>query len=318
MANTFLTKFIPKITRTLKEIKAVQKHVPVINYNLNQAGKVENPLLDILPKELQQKAFQQARQYHLNRINTVGQHKNATNAGFTEQEIPRLTEQLNNIRLIPKSEYAASRGYKVAQPTANSNIKMDVQTENHRMLDPRNNEILNGIELYNPRKTYEEVLDDFIHGMTTGLGSTAENNLSKKLIAQIASKRYPLTQRLVGYNSTLIPKQTIESIQARLGAPLTENGKKYLMDYVGKTTEQMARGYVGRRHLLGLYNKRAKEGADTSTASIMTELIPKVPNMQQLHWHGGNNDLNMYFKILGLGVPIGIGVGINNTDNQIS
>jgi hypothetical protein len=56
-----------------------------------------------LSREQINKAFEEARQWHLNRINSSGYRNRALKAGFTEDEIPQLqqqlTDQINSLKL---------------------------------------------------------------------------------------------------------------------------------------------------------------------------------------------------------------------------
>ena len=186
------------------------------------------------------------------------------------------------------------------------------------------NKILHGVELQNPNMTYSNAVDEFIHelghGMTSGIPTTAEQALKTTPRILLESKAYPLTQRLVDYNASLIPKQTVETLLSR-NPRFTEKGLDYLLNYVGRGQEQLARSYVGQRHINNLYGVTQKAGKPFEYKSAVAYLRNQVPNMQQLNWYGGNADINMYQKALGLAAPIGIGLsayGLSNNQNNVN
>ena len=186
------------------------------------------------------------------------------------------------------------------------------------------NKIFHGVELQNPNMTYSNAVDEFIHelghGMTSGIPTTAEQALKTNPRIVLESTAYPLTQRLVDYNASLIPKQTVETLLSR-NPRFTEKGLDYLLNYVGRGQEQLARSYVGQRHINNLYGATQKAGKPFEYKSAVVYLRNQVPNMKQLNWYGGNADINMYQKALGLAAPIGIGLsayGLSNNQNYVN
>lgn len=297
--------------------------------NINQNAGVNISQIKPLSTDEINRAFNQAKTFHLNRINSKGWEQRARNAGFTEKEIPilrqELTTQLNKVQHKPISEVLKNLGL---QQKINSNSAVGTLTAQHyAIMKPGNtniNKIFHGVELKNPNMSYSNAVDDFIHelghGMTSGISTTAEQALNTNPIILLESKAYPLTQRLINYNASLIPKQTIETLQSR-GPKFSEKGLNYLLNYVGKGQEQLARSYVGQRHINNLYGATQKAGKPFEYKSAVSFLRNKVPNMQELNWYGGNADINMYQKALGLAAPIGIGLsayGLSNNQNDVN
>ena len=152
--------------------------------------------------------------------------------------------------------------------------------------------------------------------MTSALPTTAEkaNNPNLSEATKIESKAFPLTQRLVDYNETLIPKQTEEMIRKRINEP--DKTIKYILDYVGMPQEQMARGYVGQAHIEEAANRFEKLGLPSSTEEIISAITSKYPNMRQLNAYGGEAAKNMYKNVLGFGIPIGLAAAATKQDNN--
>ena len=333
----YLIEQVTKLPKYGQEIKSAINSVgsslrkirqlPIININQN-AGVNISQIKPLSTDEID-RAFNQAKTFHLNRINSKGWEQRARNAGFTEKEIPilrqELTTQLNKVQHKPLSEVLKNWGL---QQKINSNSAVGTTTAQHyAIMKPGNtdiNKIFHGVELQNPNMSYSNAVDEFIHelghGMTSGISTTAEQALNTNPRILLESKAYPLTQRLINYNASLIPKQTIETLQSR-GPKFSEKGLDYLLNYVGKGQEQLARSYVGQRHINNLYGATQKAGKPFEYKSAVSFLRNKVPNMQQLNWYGGNADINMYQKALGLAAPIGIGLsayGLSNNQNDVN
>ena len=338
VALRYLIGQVTKLPKYRREIKSAVNSVgslirkirqtPIININPN-AGVNISQIKPLSTDEIA-RAFNQAKTFHLNRINSKGWEQRARNAGFTDVEIPKLrqelTTQLNKVQHKPLSEALKEFGL-VAKINPNSVKGMKSIAHHYSLMKPGNtdiNKILHGVELQNPNMTYSNAVDEFIHelghGMTSGISTTAEQALKTTPRILLESKAYPLTQRLVDYNASLIPKQTVETLLSR-NPRFTEKGLDYLLNYVGRGQEQLARSYVGQRHINNLYGVTQKAGKPFEYKSAVAYLRNQVPNMQQLNWYGGNADINMYQKALGLAAPIGIGLsayGLSNNQNNVN
>lgn len=334
----YLIEQVTKLPKYGREIKSAvnsvgssirkMRQTPIININPN-AGVNISQIKPLSTDEIA-RAFNQAKTFHLNRINSKGWERRARNAGFTEKEIPKLrqelTTQLNKVWLGSTNEAAKKMGFKIAKTNSNSAVGTTT-AQHYAIMKPGNidiNKIFHGVELQNPNMSYSNAVDEFIHelghGMTSGISTTAEQALNANPRILLESKAYPLTQRLVDYNASLIPKQTVETLQSR-GPKFSEKGLNFLLNYVGKGQEQLARSYVGQRHINNLYGATQKAGKPFEYKSAVAFLRNKVPNMQQLNWYGGNADINMYQKALGLAAPIGIGLsayGLSNNQNNVN
>lgn len=333
----YLIEQVTKLPKYGREIKSAvnsvgssirkMRQTPIININPN-AGVNISQIKPLSTDEIA-RAFNQAKTFHLNRINSKGWERRARNAGFTEKEIPilrqELTTQLNKVQHKPLREVLKELGL-VAKTNSNSDLGISL-AQHYTIMKPGNtdiNKIFHGVELQNPNMSYSNAVDEFIHelghGMSSGIPTTAEQALKTNPRILLESKAYPLTQRLVDYNASLIPKQTVETLQSR-GPKFSEKGLNFLLNYVGKGQEQLARSYVGQRHINNLYGATQKAGKPFEYKSAVAFLRNKVPNMQQLNWYGGNADINMYQKALGLAAPIGIGLsayGLSNNQNNVN
>lgn len=311
------------IVKLLRSLPRKVKRLPILDTNFNIQGGVTNGIKPLNQEELL-KAFNQAKTFHINRINGKGWEQRAKVAGFNDKEIPRLrqelTTQLNRIQYTPMEEALKKLG--ISKIITNSNsVPKKVTATHYSIMLPGNkdaNKIFHGIELNSPHSDYQSAVDDFVHelghGMTSGISTTAEQALKANPKIALESKAFPLTQRLVDYNASLIPKQSAETLAER-GLKTTEAGKKFILDYVGEGQEQMARAYVGQRRINNLYGSMQKAGKPFDYNSAVTFLRQHNPNMQQLHWYGGNADVNMYKKVLGIATPVGIGLGMYNQTN---
>lgn len=311
----------PLLGKVLRAFKFKPKYLVDVNHNVGTKVNQINPLT----KDEITKAFNQAKTFHLNRINGKGWEQRARNAGFTEEEIPKLrqelTTQLNRIQNTPMSEVVKKTGI-TKLVNNNSNTVPKKPTALHYSLLFPGNKVFHGVELNNPHLNYQQAVDEFVHelghGMTSGISTKAEQALKSNPRIALESKMFPLTQRLVDYNASLIPKQSTETLQNR-GIKASESGLKYILDYVGRGQEQMARSYVGQRHINNLYGAMQKAGKPFNYESAVAFLRDKIPNMTQLNWYGGNADINMYKKALGLATPIGVGLyAMNNQQDNIS
>lgn len=338
VALRYLIKQVTKLPKYRKEIKSAVNSVgslirkirqtPIININPN-AGVNISQIKPLSTDEIA-RAFNQAKTFHLNRINSKGWERRARNAGFTDVEIPKLrqelTTQLNKVQHKPLSEVL--KELRLVVKTDSNSVKGKKSIAHHySLMKPGNtdiNKIFHGVELQNPNMTYSNAVDEFIHelghGMTSGIPTTAEQALKTNPRIVLESTAYPLTQRLVDYNASLIPKQTVETLLSR-NPRFTEKGLDYLLNYVGRGQEQLARSYVGQRHINNLYGATQKAGKPFEYKSAVAYLRNQVPNMKQLNWYGGNADINMYQKALGLAAPIGIGLsayGLSNNQNYVN
>lgn len=334
----YLIEQVTKLPKYGREIKSAVNSVgssirkmrwtPIININPN--AEVNISQIKPLSTDEIARAFNQAKTFHLNRINSKGWERRVRNAGFTDVEIPKLrqelTTQLNKVQHKPLSEVLKELGLK-AKINSNGVKGMKSTARHYSLMKPGNidiNKIFHGVELQNPNMTYSNAVDEFIHelghGMTSGISTTAEQALKTNPRILLESKAYPLTQRLVDYNASLIPKQTVETLLSK-NPRFTEQGLDYLLNYVGTGQEQLARSYVGQRHINNLYGATKKAGKPFEYKSAVAFLRNKVPNMKQLNWYGGNADINMYQKALGLAAPIGIGLsayGLSNNQNDVN
>ena len=334
----YLIEQVTKLPKYGREIKSAinsagssirkMRQIPIININPN-AGVNTSQIKPLSTDEIA-RAFNQAKTFHLNRINSKGWEQRARIAGFSDREIPKLrqelTTQLNKIQHVPLKKALGERGIKTTKTNSNSSAGK-LNARHYSFMSPDNtdvNKVFHGVELQSPNMTYSNAVDEFIHelghGMTSGIPTTAEQALKTNPKIILESKAYPLTQRLVDYNASLIPKQTAETLKNR-GIKFTESGLDYLLNYIGQGQEQLARSYVGQRHINNLYGAMKKAGKPFNYDSAVTFLRNKVPNMQQLNWYGGNADTNMYQKALGLAAPIGIGLsayGLSNNQNDIN
>lgn len=338
VALRYLIKQVTKLPKYRREIKSAVNSVgslirkirqtPIININPN-AGVNISQIKPLSTDEIA-RAFNQAKTFHLNRINSKGWERRARNAGFTDVEIPKLrqelTTQLNKVQHKPLSE--ALKELRLVVKTDSNSVKgRKILARHYSLMRPGNidiNKIFHGVELQNPNMTYSNAVDEFIHelghGMTSGIPTTAEQALKTTPRIVLESTAYPLTQRLVDYNASLIPKQTVETLLSR-NPRFTEKGLYHLLNYVGRGQEQLARSYVGQRHINNLYGATQKAGKPFEYKSAVAYLRNQVPNMQQLNWYGGNADINMYQKALGLAAPIGIGLsayGLSNNQNYVN
>ena len=183
-------------------------------------------------------------------------------------------------------------------------------------------DVIHTVELCNKNISYESAVDNFIHelghGMTSGLGSTAENLARNVPHINLESKLFPLTQRLMDYNNSLLPTRTSEQI-LNSGVKATEKGLNWIRGYVGQATEKTARGYVGKRHIENLTNLARAKNLNSDYNYITQWLGSRVPNMQELNWVGGaENTPNFYKNILGITAPIGAFGYVTSINNSTS
>ena len=225
VALRYLIGQVTKLPKYRREIKSAVNSVgslirkirqtPIININPN-AGVNISQIKPLSTDEIA-RAFNQAQTFHLNRINSKGWERRARNAGFTDVEIPKLrqelTTQLNKVQHKPLSEALKEFGL-VAKINPNSVKGMKSIAHHYSLMKPGNtdiNKILHGVELQNPNMTYSNAVDEFIHelghGMTSGIPTTAEQALKTTPRIVLESTAYPLTQRLVDYNASLIPNE---------------------------------------------------------------------------------------------------------------
>ncbi len=273
------------------------------------------------------KAYNEAKQYHFNRINSPEWEQAAIRSErFSPGEIPilrnELTTQLNRVKLGSIADEAKKRwGLKVA----NLNTQPGAQAVHWSLLKPGGStmdDVIHTVELVNKNMPYDAAVDNFIHelghAMTSGLGSTAENLARNVPHINLESKLFPLTQRLMDYNNSLLPTRTSEQI-LNSGIKATERGLNWIRDYLGQATEKTARGYVGKRHIEDLINYAKSNNANSDYNHITQWLGSRITNMQQLNWVGGaENTPNFYKNLLGLTAPVGVFGYVASSNNLAS
>lgn len=292
---------------------AAKNMKPLVSTNAN-AGIKTTAEIPALSDEDILKAFNEAKQFHINRINSPEWEQAVMRSKqFSPEEIPvlrnELTTQLNRIKLGSAVDEARSRwGLNIA----NYNAAPGVQAAHMSVLKPGGttmDDIIHTVSLLNKNKSYDSAVDEFVHelghGMTSGLGSTAENLAANNARLNLESKLFPQTQKLIDYNNSLLPTRTADQI-LKEEPKVAEQGIKWLRGYVGKATEKTARGYVGKRHIDNLINYAKANNLNSDYNNITQWLGSRVPNMQQLNLVGGaENTPNFYKNILGITAPIG-------------
>lgn len=310
------------MTSVAKEMK------PLVSTNANTGVKTvtEIPALsdaDIL------KAFNEAKQYHLNRINSPEWEQAAIRSKqFSPEEIPvlrnELTTQLNRVKFGSIADEVQNRwGVRLLNSNTSSAGDLAVHQAVLRPGGTTMDDVIHTVSLVNKNMSYDSAVDNFIHelghGMTSGLGSTAENLAANNARLNLESKLFPQTQKLIDYNNSLLPTRTADQI-LNSGVKATEKGMNWIRGYLGEATEKTARGYVGKKHIADLTNYAKANNLNSDYNSITQWLGSRVPNMQQLNWVGGaENTPNFYKNVLGITAPIGaFGYAASSTNSTSS
>ena len=219
-------------------------HLPKkLNFNsakiLSDADAVGNQTsINPLTSDQINKAFEQARSWHINRINNNNWQTRALKAGFNEVEIPQLRAQL--LSQIKKLQLKSP--HEVLGKDVKFKSDLSGKASAVYWKTGQNGLLKQGIEFKNPNMSYEDAVSTFIHefghGATFGLGVENTSALNKYF-----QQQFPLIHRAVKYNNSLFPKITESSIQKIL----PNVGKN--AEYFAKPTEMQSRGYEFMRKI---------------------------------------------------------------------
>lgn len=293
---------------------AVKEMKPLVSTNANAGVKTGTEIPALTDADIL-KAYKEARQYHLSRINSPEWEQAVIRSKqFSPEEIPilrnELTTQLNRVKLGSIADEVYDR-WGMRLRNSNTSFAGD-QAVHQAVLRPGGttmDDVIHTVSLVNKNKSYDSAVDDFIHelghGMTSGLGSTAENLAANNARLNLESKLFPQTQKLIDYNNSLLPTRTEDQI-LNSGVKATKRGLDWIRGYVGQATEKTARGYVGKRRIDALTNYAKANNLNSDYNYITQWLGSRIPNMQQLNWVGGaENTPNFYKNILGITAPVG-------------
>ena len=295
---------------TLGGISGAKKLTNISKPNVNVTANIETIAkqgTNTLSQEELQKAFETARKWHLNRINSPGYKDRALRAGFTEKEIPQLqqqlTDQINRLKLQRPEEVLGSN----IKLNHNSNGKPSAGYWKTNI----NGDLKQGISLYDSNMSYDDAVSNFIHefghGATFGLNGTETSGYMKTL-----SDQFPLINRAVKYNRSLYPEITVERVeQAAPGAIRTGN-----VGYFASPTEMQSRGYEFMRDYGSNWVKAYKSGelpSKTHQDLVGSRVNSNIFNTIATPKGAANFQKNA----LGISVPLGLGgYGLYNNDNQ--
>ena len=247
---------------------------------------------ETLSQEQIEQAYNQAKQWHLNRINSQGYRNRALRAGFTEEEIPQLqkqlTDQINRIQLRKPEEVFPNI-------VRNSNYNGPARAEWWRTVNKKG-DLVQGIGYYNTQGSYDDAVSSFVHelghGMTYGLNGNETSGYMKMLADQ-----FPLINRAVKYNKSLYPEITNSRIQQIL--PGTKMGK-----YFSEPTEMQSRGYEFMRDYT---NNKFRFNQAGKTNPTLFELTGRRDNSRIFRGLASDDGAtNFYKNALSIGAPTGI------------
>lgn len=243
-------------------------HLPKkLNFNstkiLSDANVVGNQTsINPLTTDQINKAFEQARSWHINRINNNNWQTRALKAGFNEVEIPQLRAQL----LSQIKKLQLKHPYEVLGKDLKLKSDLSGKAIAGYWKAGKDGLLKQGIELNNPNIPYEEAVSTFIHefghGATFGLGVENTNALNKYF-----QQQFPLIHRAVKYNNSLFPEITESAVQKIL-PNVGENAR-----YFAKPTEMQSRGYEFMRKVTNAIPAYKKIYGDESQIQF-NKLIP--------------------------------------------
>ena len=297
--------FIQELTNHRIDLGDLRKPNVSVTANVETTAKQG---ANALSQEEIQKAFEAARQWHLNRINSPGYTKRALRAGFTEEEVPQLQqqliEQINRLKLqSPKDVLGPMR----IRETHNSNGKALSGYWRTKI----NGNLKQGIAFYNPYMSYDEAVSNFIHefghGATFSLNGTETSGYMKALADQ-----FPLINRLVKYNRSLYPE--INAGRVEYAVPgATRSGNAV---YYASPTEMQSRGYEFMRDYANNWFKAYKSGELPS--KLHQDLVGTRRNSNIFNIIATpKGAANFQKNALGISVPLGLGgYSLYSNNNQ--
>ena len=261
-----------------------------------------------LSQEQVEQAFNQAKQWHLNRINSPGYRDRALRAGFTEEEIPelqkQLTGQINRLKL-QKPEDVLGSNIKL-----NNNSGEGALNASYWKVPTKDGRLVQGISFHNPNMSYDDAVSSFVHefghGATFGLNGTEEVGYKKMLADQ-----FPLINRAVKYNKTLYPEVTEETV----GKVFPYAAKVNKTAYFAEPTEIQSRGYEFMRDYGMNWYKAMKDGKLPTTS--FGDLVGKRFNSRLFHGlvGGDKNAFNFMRNALSITAPVGMTAGYGMSSN---
>lgn len=260
-----------------------------------------------LSQEEINKAFEQARNWHINRISSPSYRSKALRAGFTEEEIPQLRQQL--ISQIKRLKLLNPKEFLGKNVSARHNFNGKTNAGYWKGLDNKGY-LLQGIEFTNPNMSYDDAVSTFVHefghGATFGLNGTETSGYMKDLADQ-----FPLINRLVKYNRTLYPEISARRVELAVpGATRTGN-----INYYASPTEMQSRGYEFIRDYGINWTKANRAGRLSSTTH--KDLVGNRGNSNIFNTIATpKGAINFLKNALGISIPIGIGYDLYNNQSQ--
>ena len=294
----------PEIKEPLTSLKFFERK-PNISTTADIGTTAEQETTALSQEEIQ-KAFEVARQWHLNRINSPGYKDRALRAGFTEEEVPQLqqqlTRQINSLRLQNK-EKLFPNNFSYEDNFGKINAEYWAL--------PTNKGMFQGIGFYNPNMSYDEAVSKFIHefghGATFGLNGSETAGLAGKL-----SKQFPLITKAVQYNKSLFPEVTEETVE-KVFPYAAKIGK---LEYYSKPTELLARGYEFMRDYANNWWKLKKSETPFTTQDVINNAKNNRFNSKLFGTlTGSQGAYNFQKNALGISIPLGLG-GYGLYDDQ--
>ena len=274
-----------------------------------------------LSQEEIQKAFEGARQWHLKRINSEGWKARASRAGFTDEEIPQLQKQLlDQIKRLTLTTEKSVFGKNASISNA-GNARLAARYMQY--YDPVTKQIRMGISLESPNISYNEAFRNFVHefghGATFGLNGTETSGV-KGLLAN----KFPLINRLVKYNKSLYPEISEKSVSEVLpevneywASQTIDNPK--LLSYFAEPTEMQSRGYEFLLNSAAAKNRLKRTmNVEPTDLEVMDKAVkyggPSSNMFRKLAGEQGAS--NFIHNALGFSVPLGLGYGLYNNNDQ--
>ena len=304
-----------------EELKGITSNIETqANVNIGQ-----KPIQSQLFSEEQvQKIYDQAKQWHLNRIKGNNFKQRALNAGFSEEEIPKLQAELE--RNLNTTAFAG----------VNPNMSAHAQHSSFAVKLPNGTMGLRHNITYNPNKirSLNELMREFVHeqyhGMTLGLGSQEENAATN--LGKYWEQVSPYTARAARYNSKIKPniatkeeiteflKPSLRDSQGNMVSDaqatayvdhLYDSSQFGLKNYVDKTTE------MGARAATSEYDFRTGLGNKWDDFRGYLNSPFKHFNMRQLLQHQAGNGKNVgQFMSKYLAIPALGMISYKNLDNK--
>lgn len=293
--------------KTIRTPQVTVEHVANTTPEINKTVINNSQKIPALSQEEINKAFEQARNWHINRISSPSYRSKALRAGFTEEEIPQLRQQL--ISQIKRLKLLNPKEFLGKNVSARHNFNGKTNAGYWKGLDNKGY-LLQGIEFTNPNMSYDDAVSTFVHefghGATFGLNGTETSGYMKDLADQ-----FPLINRVVKYNRTLYPEISARRVELAVpGATRTGN-----VNYYASPTEMQSRGYEFIRDYGINWTKANRAGKLSSTTH--KDLVGNRRNSNIFNTIATpKGAINFLKNALGISIPIGIGYDLYNNQSQ--